>query len=257
MQNKINKELSSFWNNYDKHYKRMGNIPPSLIGEKNTTIEQFSKSTWLPKSKNVKILDIGFGWGNLLMMLWILGYHDLYGVEVSPNMFVIAQKNLPKEIDIQCDDAINYLKTSQKTFDQIIIFDVIEHMSINDASLLLRSCYKNLNLGGNIVLRTPNLANLLAPYIIFSDNTHKQGYTEWSLFQLLDESGFSDHKIIKEKDSGFTNWKENISLRHPLAGLNLEKILSTGMHELLYRLHPQIPRPSVYDFNIIVQSDKK
>ncbi len=100
------------------------------------------------------------------------------------------------------------------------------------------------------------MANLLAHYIRYADLTHVQGYTEWSLYQLLDMAGFSDHRVVVENLSGLAGWKSQATIRHPFAGLNIERLLSIALHRVLFALHPQIPRPSMYDFNISVQSTK-
>jgi 2-polyprenyl-3-methyl-5-hydroxy-6-metoxy-1,4-benzoquinol methylase len=246
---------SSFWDKYDQHYKRTGNIYPA---SGNSSANAYPiKAEWLPQDKQAAILDIGCGWGNLLLSLWAAGFKNLFGVDISRSMYDVAVQSLPEEIKLVCADSIDYLLEHTCSFDLIVIFDVIEHIPLDRALKLLKGCHDGLRPAGRVVIRTPNLANILSSYILYSDVTHVQGYSEWSLSQLLDLAGFINHRVIIENKSGLTNWALQACLQHPLAGLNIERLLSIALHRTLYKIHPQIPKPTVYDVNIVMLSIKQ
>ena len=92
----------SFWSKYDQHYTRVGNVCPGAAA-------QPIKAEWLPQDKEAVVLDIGCGWGNLLLSLWATGYRNLYGVEISRPMYDIAIKSVPEEIKLAYADSIDYL----------------------------------------------------------------------------------------------------------------------------------------------------
>jgi 2-polyprenyl-3-methyl-5-hydroxy-6-metoxy-1,4-benzoquinol methylase len=249
-------DTSPFWGTYDQHYRRLGNVQPSLDAIGHSTAKRQLEAAWLPQDMNAAILDIGCGWGNLLLSLWAAGRRNLYGVDISRPMYDLAVHSLPEGIKLACADSVDYLKENIGRFDLITIFDVIEHMPVERAITLLQGCKDALRPSGRVVIRTPNMANLLAQYILYSDVTHVQGYSEWSLYQLLDLAGFSSHRVIVENRSGPASWASQLSLRHPLAGLNIERLLGITLHRALFAIHPQIPKPTVYDFNIVVLSNK-
>ena len=55
---------------------------------------------------------------------------------------------------------------------------------------------KALKPEGRIIIRTPNMANLLGGYSLHMDITHCHGYTEWSLIHLLDECGLENRNFM-------------------------------------------------------------
>ena len=51
--------------------------------------------------------------------------------------------------------------------------------------------------GGTVVVRVPNMSNVLASFGRYGDATHVTGYTEYSLMQVLDQAGFENHHIVE------------------------------------------------------------
>ncbi len=101
-------EPSELWDTYDQHYGRMGNVPPAMDASYRGK-EPHLRAEWLPPNKEAAILDIGFGWGNLLRSLWISGYRNLYGVDISRPMYEAALDGLPEGIELECADPLIYL----------------------------------------------------------------------------------------------------------------------------------------------------
>jgi len=102
---------------------------------------------WIPK--NVRILDIGCGFGETL------GYHqsrgcDVYGVEVDENIRRVAEKYGYK-IHIGLFDPNNY---PPNFFDYVTMDQVIEH--VTDPIQTLRGIATVLKPGGTLVIGTPN-----------------------------------------------------------------------------------------------------
>lgn len=236
---------------YERHYKRVGNVALDYETVRANPEKYRIRDDWLPRDPDAAILDIGCGWGNLLLSLWVSGYRNLTGVDMSETMCAIAKSNLPDEVDICCADATVFLATGQKIYDVITIFDTLEHLTIEKAAVLLHQCYKALAPGGSIVVRTPNMANLLSAYSMYLDITHVQGYTEFSLFQLLDLSGFVDHRVVRPHPIA-----SRLTLERLLGGLSKREFLNAIIHRVLFRLRGQTPVPTTFAYNLVVQSFK-
>ena len=250
--------LNECFLNYDRHYERMGNRQPNYDDIKSNPQKYILHEQWLPKDLNANILDIGCGWGILLYSLYISGYKKLTGVDISEQMCKTAREYLPDGIKIVCNNALDFLKNEeQNKYTLIIIFDVVEHMSNDSIYNMLKLCYDALIKGGSIVIRTPNMANILACYSRYMDITHINGFTEWSLFQLLDAARFCDHQVIKPKYFSYEKWKQNWSIIHPWRGLGLREFINMSFHKFLFWLRGQKPLPSHFSFNIVVQSWKR
>ena len=102
---------------------------------------------WIPK--NVRVLDIGCGYGETL------GYHqsrgcDVYGVEVDENIRPVAEK-FGYKINVGLFDPNNY---PPGFFDYVTMDQVIEHLS--NPVETLRGINNILKPGGVLILGTPN-----------------------------------------------------------------------------------------------------
>ncbi len=236
---------------YDRHYKRVGNVPLDYPTVKANPDKYRIYGEWLPKEPTAAILDIGCGWGNLLLCLWATGYRNLTAVDVSEAMCAIARANLPSEISVNCADATAFLETRQRTYDLITIFDMIEHVSVDMARTLLELCRDALAPGGSVVIRTPNMANLLSAYSMYIDITHVQGYTEYSLFQLLDLARFVNHRMVQLR---FFESRQGLS--RLFGGLSKRDLMNAIVHRMFFALRGQLPVPTSFDYNITVQSFK-
>ncbi len=249
--------MSDLYKKYTKHYERMGHSISTGPMPARDSSDGLLEEDWLPLNLEARILDIGCGWGELLFQLWSKGYRFLTGVEHNEDQYRIAQDRLPKEIILACQDAIQFTKETSSQFDLIIAFDVLEHLSIAQSVDLLRGCYERLSPGGSVVVRVPNMANILAAYSRYMDITHISGHTEWSMFQLFDMAGFERHLVIRSKWFDFAQWRRYGSLLKPWRGLGLRDFLNNVLHSTLFVLRGQKPRPTTYAFNIVIQSWKE
>ncbi|MEW6607573.1 MAG: class I SAM-dependent methyltransferase [bacterium] len=246
--------MKELYEGYDKHFMRTRH---SIQDLKLTNMQSRKRPEWLTENYSERILDIGCGWGNQLQNMWIAGYRNLVGIDLSENMCMKAKENLPEEIEIICTDAFEYLADKEDEFGLITMFHFIEHMTIDDAIILLKLCKKALKVNGAIVILAPNMANIISIYGRYIDATHLQGYTEWSIYQVLDLAGFSDHQIMREKVFSYSRWKENMTMKRFWRGLGLRYLINKMLHEVLYFIANQTPRPTIYSITFIVKSWNK
>ncbi len=74
------------------------------------------------------------------------------------------------------------LDAIQESFDVILLFEVIEHLELEEGMSLLAKIYGFLNPGGRLILTTPNIFN---PSRYWRDATHKVAYCYDELGGLL------------------------------------------------------------------------
>jgi ubiquinone/menaquinone biosynthesis C-methylase UbiE len=102
-----------------------------------------------------RILDVGCGDGFYLHILSNLGLKlKLIGVDFDPNALESAKDNLKKDIPLYQADLMKKLPFTDKSFDKIIVSEVIEHLP-NDLKGL-REIYRVLKPGGIVVFSVPN-----------------------------------------------------------------------------------------------------
>jgi len=205
-----------------------------------------------------RILDLGCGQGHLLAALHKIGYTNLYGVDLSEQMLASARRLLPDSVSLVCADVRDFVfSTRPETFEVIFFHDVLEHLPREDVLEVLRALYRMLKLEGRLSVRVPNMSCIIAGYCTSIDFTHISHFTEWSLKQLLEVSGFSIGKIklISQAPRLFWSWKAPHSMVFRM--LNRTRWhLNNLLHKGTYIITDMRPRPSVFDPNLVVVATK-
>ena len=148
---------------------------------------------WLPIDKNSKILDLGTGTGNFLIMMNSLGYKNLTGVDISDEQIKIA-KSLSPDINFVKANLIEYLENNKDKYDLISLIDVLEHFERNEAYYFLQLINKSLIQAGRLIIQTPNAISPWMGAVCYGDLTHEWFYTPNSLDDLLIQCGYCDYE---------------------------------------------------------------
>lgn len=134
-------------------------------------------------------LDVGCGMGHLLYALQKNGY-SATGIDRSKENADICRQNGFSVID---GDMIAYLENRRDhQWDTIILSDVLEHFTVEEAYAVLKLLRSGLNPGGRILLKIPNGGSVFTGiYLLSADPTHKSLFTETSIRALGAAAGFS------------------------------------------------------------------
>ncbi len=182
--------------NYSNHYAVMNKIDlqseESLKAwfNKTTTDYKFELDKLLGDDyKSKLILELGCGIGGILNFLKQNGCTNIFGIDISKEQVEICRKYVTEKV-IQ-SDVFDFLKTSSKKYDIIIMFDLLEHFQKNKIIELLKLVNDSLTSVGKLVIRTPNMGSIIASHGRYLDFTHETGFTSESLRQVLLESEFT------------------------------------------------------------------
>jgi len=141
----------------------------------------------LPQNKEVKILDLGCGFGRFLKYLKDNGYKNLYGVEIGDEQNQFLKD---KGFNIIQSDIFEFLKNTNEKFDFITLFDVLEHFTKSEIIELLPLLKNILNDDGILIVRVPNGEAVFKGSIMYGDFTHETFLTARSLKQIFNLFGF-------------------------------------------------------------------
>lgn len=228
---------SRIYEQYDKQFERRGRLC-----ENGGARDASFKKPWLPKDKNAAILDLGCGIGETLQSICSAGYTNLAGVDGSEVQIRRAREVLPATVGLHHRDALDYLTANENRYDLIIAYDIIEHFTKDEAIELCDAAALALKPGGVFVAKVPNSGCILGAFGRDIDFTHLAGYTEYSLFQLFDATGFENHCLVQNTASVdlriWRPWK-------PLTGLGLRTRINYWLHRWVYWLAGTRP-PSVF-----------
>jgi len=153
-------------------------------------------NSFFPKEKTARILDIGVGNGRTLRAFKLFGYENCYGVDIAKDLIEEAKKKgLPCE---HVKDTNSFLDSNKGAYSLVFLSHVIEHVSKHEAVIFLQKIKESLSADGVLVIVTPSVQNIF--YVgPFWDFTHVNFFTERSLYQLCEASGFKNIKLYSEK----------------------------------------------------------
>ena len=155
--------------------------------------------------KDMKILDVGCGYGRTLSELYEFGYKNLYGVDFSENMIKRAKANNPNT-DFEVNEGD--LPYKNDTFDSVILFAVLTCISDDDTQRdLIQEIYRVLKPNGIIYVND---------FLLNDDerninryNAYRNKYDNYGVFELEEGAVLRHHDVdyIKELLSDYKKLK--------------------------------------------------
>lgn len=144
----------------------------------------------MPAAREVSILDIGCGAGEVVQMMHDAGYRNTRGIDVSEEQVALAHERGVEGVELA--DLRDHLSSSRDTYDVIVALDVLEHFEPDEVLGLLDLVGQALKPGGQLLARTPNAASPFFGSYRYGDLTHGLAFTVRSLRQGLASTGFKE-----------------------------------------------------------------
>jgi SAM-dependent methyltransferase len=120
-----------------------------------------------------------------------------------------------KSMDVDREQSHDFysLDEIQESFDVVFLFEVIEHLGLEEGVQLLKRAYDLLNEGGRLILTTPNVFN---PSRFWRDATHKVAYCYDELGGLLLAQGFQIKAMYRTYSDAFHRYLFRLYVMAPL-----------------------------------------
>jgi len=131
------------------------------------------------------VLDVGFGNGTFLDWASQRGY-SVAGIEINRQFVEFAQSREHRAYHGTVQD---FAASAQEAFAGIVFFDVVEHLSVEDAVSALTAACSLLAPGGRILVRVPNGGSPFGLLYFNGDVTHRLALTPESMVQIATMAG--------------------------------------------------------------------
>ncbi len=143
----------------------------------------------IPSRRDIRVLDLGSGYGPLIYAMKNSGYANLTGVDLSPDQVRVAHDL--GQTEVQQGDAIEFLRRSPGQFDLITCIDMLEHYGKDEVVELLTLVKEALKPDGVALFRTPNVDAPFGTAFAFGDFTHECILNKFSALELFQSMGFA------------------------------------------------------------------
>lgn len=149
---------------------------------------------YLPKQKNLKILDVGCGTGGMFSAL--SRYGQVYGIDKSEAAIDFARtRNIAQEIKL---GDVSQLPWADDMFDLADCFDVLYHQWVESDVAVLKEIYRVLAPSGLLIIREASYNWLRSQHDQLVWTNHR--FTKNELVIKLEQAGF------KVKKSSYVNF---------------------------------------------------
>ena len=149
---------------------------------------------WLTNN-TLSVLDLGCGSGEFLEVLASMGFLSLTGVDSSKEQLIAAGQT--RRLIVEADIAAFLEQSAVNAVDVILLLDVLEHFTRDEAIFILRSANRHLRPGGHLILQLPNGDSPFSAAVFASDLTHETLYTSISLRHVLEACGFTQCEFLE------------------------------------------------------------
>ena len=197
-------------------------------------IAQFDREFWTISgcTSDMSVLEIGCGAGQFLRYLAHKEVRFFRGLDQDPALSAYIHKDVAGNFVVS--GAIEYFADlgTGDDYNRVVMFDVLEHFSVEDGAKLLSTIKSHLASDGQIIIRVPNMSSPWGGQYQYGDLTHKAAYTPGSMRQLAGSLGFFCSAVYPQK-------------RGSRSRSLLQNILQGGLNKML------VDPPEIWSANFI------
>jgi 2-polyprenyl-3-methyl-5-hydroxy-6-metoxy-1,4-benzoquinol methylase len=179
------------------HIRSRGGTAEEHLRERRAYFETIIRRHF-PKDRSARVLDIGCGHGALLYFLGGQGYTNVQGVDGSREQVELARQLGIAGVELA--DAESFIRSRESESAEVVaLFDVLEHLTRQEAFDLLAEVRRVLAPGGICIGHVPNAGGIFGARIRYGDLTHEQAFTASSVSQMFGALRFGKTVCFEDK----------------------------------------------------------
>lgn len=170
---------------------------PSNVDSGYPKFAQFYRHNYLthmPSNRDATILVVSCGPGYFVNLLVQEGYSNVLGIDSFADK---VQHATARGLPCRVEQAFAFLESTDTTFDAIFCEQELNHLTKAEILAFLALCRRALAPGGTLVVHGLNGANPITGAEALAQNfDHYNTFTEYTLRQVLEHSGFEDTRVF-------------------------------------------------------------
>jgi SAM-dependent methyltransferase len=198
---------------------------PADVEKGYRSFQQFYRSNYLkhlPTRRDIDVLVVSCGPGYFVSLLNEEGYSRVQGIDSDPAKIAHARR---RHLNCEVAEAFPFVEARRERYDLIICEQELNHLTRDEVIRFLELCRRCLRPGGHLFVYGLNGANPLVGAENLAHNIdHFHTFTEYSLNQVLELTGFEDIRLLP--------WKLYVFWINPV---NYVGWALTGMAEWFFR----------------------
>lgn len=150
-----------------------------------------------PKIKTKKIIDIGCGRGEFLMVMKENGL-NAHGIDMNKDM---VERAINLGLSAEENDALSFLRDQpSSSLAAVTGFHIVEHIPFEPLMEIFQECYRTVAKGGLVLFETPNPKSLqVGADTFYTDPSHLKPLPPGLLSFMLEYNGFKPELLLLHK----------------------------------------------------------
>lgn len=186
------RELTAKMEPFDSFWEGPDNIESGY--SKFAKFYKYNYFKFVPKNKDARILVVSCGPGYFVNMLVEEGYTNVVGIDSYVEKVQYAKN---RGLNCMTATAFEFLEEATEAYDAIFCEQELNHLTKEEILDFLSLCYTKLQAGGTLISHALNGANPITGAEALAQNfDHYNTFTEYTMHQVLEHSGFKDVKVI-------------------------------------------------------------
>jgi SAM-dependent methyltransferase len=175
-----------------KSYFELRNVAPSSYAD--YEVPRWLQAELAKLHKDVKILDFGCGFGQLIGSLQRSGFTAVEGADVDDAAIASCRSSGYVVHNLVADP--KFYAVHRGSFDVIVSQHVLEHIPKDMVIGVVEKLRSLLVSGGVFLIAVPNAQAFTGAYWAYEDFTHHTLYTSGSIYYVIAAAGFDDIKFL-------------------------------------------------------------
>lgn len=186
--------------NYLLHYQRWHDGSDSDYSSAKNMYSYLLDSFCEENIRAKNVLDYGCGSG-LLVNYLCSKFENIQGLDASKELVNVGQERGLPIHHLPINEYENWVEKNKCRFDIVFLFDVLEHIPVNQQFKFLKQLTSVLSIKGKIVIKVPNAVSPVASRWRYIDWTHWSSFTEESLEFLAANCGLKVNTYMRDETS--------------------------------------------------------